>query len=174
MQGRGVMIDLEAHFGRSRQIVGYDELMEVMRRTTSWSSRATSSVPHRLRRDAAGDEQAARPEKLIGQSCAVLDGRDPRLQQWVTDSGAVALISDNYRGRGACRRAPAWDDRLRHAAAARALPVQAGLSIWARCCYLTELADWLRANGRSRFLFTGAAAAPARRGRLAGHAVATV
>ena len=40
-------------------------------------------------------------------------------------SGLVALISDNYRGRGACRRAPARARILRHAAAARALPVQA-------------------------------------------------
>jgi hypothetical protein len=32
MQGRGVLIDLEAHFGRSGHIVSYDELMEVMRK----------------------------------------------------------------------------------------------------------------------------------------------
>ena len=32
MQGRGVMIDLEAHFGRTGHIVSYDELMEVMRK----------------------------------------------------------------------------------------------------------------------------------------------
>ena len=30
VQGRAVMIDLEAHFGRSGQIVGYEELMRVL------------------------------------------------------------------------------------------------------------------------------------------------
>ena len=29
-------------------------------------------------------------------SCAALDGRDDRLLQWITDSGLVALIADNY------------------------------------------------------------------------------
>ena len=31
VQGRGVMIDLHAHFGRERRVVGYDELMRVHR-----------------------------------------------------------------------------------------------------------------------------------------------
>ena len=30
MQGRGVMIDLEAHFGRGEKMVSYDELMRIM------------------------------------------------------------------------------------------------------------------------------------------------
>ncbi len=30
VQGRGVMIDLEAHFGRGEKFVGYDELMHIM------------------------------------------------------------------------------------------------------------------------------------------------
>ena len=32
MQGRGVMIDLEANFGRSGRMVSYEDLMEVMRK----------------------------------------------------------------------------------------------------------------------------------------------
>jgi hypothetical protein len=34
-------------------------------------------------------------ETLFSTSCA-LDGRDARLRQWVTDSGAVALISGHF------------------------------------------------------------------------------
>ena len=30
VQGRAVMIDLEAHFGRSGKVVGYDDLMRVL------------------------------------------------------------------------------------------------------------------------------------------------
>jgi hypothetical protein len=30
MQGRGVMIDLEAHCGRGESFVGYDQLMRIM------------------------------------------------------------------------------------------------------------------------------------------------
>jgi kynurenine formamidase len=81
----------------------------------------------------------------------VLDGRDAKLLQWVTDSGLTALIADNY----AVEAHPATS----HPGSCAALPLhehclfKLGVNlgeIW----YLTELADWLRQNGRCRFLLT--------------------
>lgn len=32
----------------------------------------------------------------LENGCAVLEGRDERLPQWITESGLVALIADNF------------------------------------------------------------------------------
>ena len=93
-----------------------------------------------------------KPDERIHNSCAVLDGRDARLQQWVTNTGLVALISDNYAVEGLpsqpCDHDPCAFLPL-HAHCLFRLGVYLG-ELW----YLSELADWLRANKRSRFLLT--------------------
>ncbi|MEO9188694.1 MAG: cyclase family protein, partial [Acetobacteraceae bacterium] len=96
MQGRGVMVDLEAHFGRSGRIVGYDDLMGVFERDRivvepgDFVLFRTGFAEMLLEMNKQPDR-----EKLFASACA-LDGRDARLLRWVTDSGAVALISDNF------------------------------------------------------------------------------
>jgi hypothetical protein len=91
-------------------------------------------------------------EKLFASACA-LDGRDSRLLHWVTDSGAVALISDNFVVEATPAR-PCLDDF-------RASPPLHARCLFKLGCYLgemfylTEFADWPRAHGRTRFLFTG-------------------
>ena len=98
VQGRGVMIDLQANLGRGRSLVGYDSLM-----------------------------------------------------QWITDSGLSVLIADNYAVEahpaighpGCCATLPLHEHCLFK------LGVHLG-EIW----HLSELANWLRAHGRSRFLLT--------------------
>jgi kynurenine formamidase len=152
MQGRGVMIDLEAHFGRSGRIVSHADLMGVMERDKV----TVEPGDFLLFRTGFAEmllEMGKRPdrEKLFASACA-LDGRDPALLDWVSASGAVALISDNF-GVEATPARPCMDD------------ICATLPLHAHClfrlgCYLgemwhlTELADWLRANNRSRFLLT--------------------
>ena len=66
-----------------------------------------------------------KPDESVHDVCAVLDGRDARLQQWVTDCGAVALISDNYAVKASLAPVRPRRRPLRLAAAARALPVPA-------------------------------------------------
>ena len=82
----------------------------------------------------------------------VLDGFDDRLLQWITDSGVVAIVSDNmavedHRGYGetdgGCSRLPL------HRHCLFRLGGHLG-ELW----YLSELASALRARGRSRFLLT--------------------
>jgi kynurenine formamidase len=91
------------------------------------------------------------PDVLHG-ACAVLDGRDARLLQWITDSGLAVLVADNYaveahpavsQPEGCCATLPLHEHCLFK------LGVHLG-EIW----HLTPLAEWLRAHGRSRFLLT--------------------
>ena len=153
MQGRGVLIDLEAHFGRQGHLVTHDELMAVMRQDHvvvepgDFVLFRTGFAEMLLEMNKQPDR-----DKLM-QGTVGLDGRDPKLQQWVTDSGAVALISDNFAVEGMPAR-PCMDDMC------ATLPLHAHCLFRLGCYlgemfYLTDLADWLRANHRNRFLFTG-------------------
>src|SRR6185437_7446609 len=152
IQGRAVMIDLFAHFGRARQWVGYDALMRVM------AEDAVVVEPGDLAclRTGFDDlvlEMQRRPDaERLANSCAVLDGRDERLLRWITESGLAALIADNYAVEGY----PARDGGGESCAA---LPLHAhclfklGVNL-GELWRLSELADWLRAHRRSRFLLT--------------------
>ena len=82
---------------------------------------------------------------------AGLEGRDPKLLQWITDSGLVALIANNYaveahpasHREGPCAPLPLHEHCIFK------LGVHLG-EIW----HLGPLATWLRAHQRSRFLLT--------------------
>jgi hypothetical protein len=153
VQGRAVMIDLHAHFGRERKMVGYEDLMTVMQKDKVVVEQG-DFVCFRTGFDRVLLEMNRKPDESIHHICAVLDGRDARLQQWVTDSGAVALIADNYAVESHPARpcAPDADHCASlplHAHCLFRLGVYLG-EIW----YLSELADWLRSRGRNRFLLT--------------------
>ncbi|MCG8543280.1 MAG: cyclase family protein, partial [Alphaproteobacteria bacterium] len=154
VQGRGVMIDLRHHLGDDREIVGYDRLRSIMDADGVTVEEGDMVCLHtglgQVLMDMKGN-----PDDSVRTICAVLDGRDEKLLQWVTDSGLVALISDNLAVERSSTLGP--DPRLKHRGAALPLHehclfklgVHLG-ELW----YLTELAAWLRANGRSRFLLT--------------------
>ena len=95
MQGRAVMIDFHAHYGRERKSVGYEDLMCVLARDKVTVEQG-DFVCLRTGFDQVLLEFDRKPDDSVNNICAVLDGRDARLQQWVTDTGLVALISDNY------------------------------------------------------------------------------
>jgi len=154
VQGRAVMIDLHAHYGRERKMVGYEDLMGILEKDKVTVEQG-DFVCFRTGFDQVLLEFDRKPDDTVHDICAVLDGRDARLQQWVTDSGAVALISDNYAVESVPSRP--CDEHADHCAS---LPLHAHCLFKLGCYlgemfYLTELADWLRANNRSRFLFTG-------------------
>ena len=152
IQGRGVMIDLEAHFGRSGTVVGYEQLMAVLEKDRV-TIEAGDLVCLRTGFAEMLLEMKKSPDPAVLRSQnSALDGRDERLQQWVTDTGLVALISDNYAVEAAPAR-PCTDATCAtlplHAHCLFRLGVYLG-EMW----LLTELADWLRANNRNRFLLT--------------------
>jgi kynurenine formamidase len=154
IQGRGVLIDLHAHFGRKRQLVGYDELIGVMRADHVEIEPGDMAVFYTGFDQVILDLRRRPDAHTLENSCAVLDGRDAKLRQWISDSNVVALISDNYAVE-AIPAAPATGEHDRHTAAPIhehclfKLGVPLG-EIW----YLAELAQWLRAHRRSRFLLT--------------------
>ncbi len=152
IQGRGVMIDLAAHFGRSGRVVGYEDLMAVLDKD-SVAVEPGDMVCLRTGFAELLLEMNRQPDPdILFKTTSALDGRDERLQQWITDSGLVALIADNYAVEATPAR-PCADDHCAtlplHAHCLFRLGVNLG-EMW----YLTELADWLRKNTRSRFLLT--------------------
>ena len=86
--------------------------------------------------------------------CCVLEGRDKKLLQWISDSGLAVLIADNYAVESVPSR-PMPPGSGRHPA----MPLHAhclfklGIHL-GELWYLTELASWLRQNRRNRFLLT--------------------
>jgi kynurenine formamidase len=151
VQGRAVMIDLHAHYGRERRMVSYEDLMDVLAKDKV-TVEPGDFVCLRTGFDRVLLEFERKPDDSIHHVCAVLDGRDERLQQWVTDAGLVALISDNYAVEAHPSRPCVGDvcaSLPLHAHCLFRLGVYLG-ELW----YLSELADWLRAARRSRFLLT--------------------
>jgi hypothetical protein len=151
LQGCAVMIDLYAHYGRRRHAVGYDDLMRVMA-ADGISVEAGDFVLLRTGFDEVILEGRRAPDKgTVETSCTGLDGSDVRLQRWVTETKLVALISDNYAvellpekvAPGACAMLPLHQHCL----------FRTGVNL-GELWRLSELADWLRANNRSRFLLT--------------------
>lgn len=151
MQGRAVMIDLHAHHGRERALIGYDALMRVMEADGVGVERGDMVCLHTGFAEIL-IERAGQPEPDMAHArCAALDGRDARLLRWIDESGLVALIADNYAveavppepAPGCCATLPLHEHCLFK------LGVNLG-ELW----HLTPLATWLRARGRSRFLLT--------------------
>jgi kynurenine formamidase len=151
VQGRAVMIDLHAHFGREKKYVGYDDLMRVMERDKVAVEAGDMVCFHTHFADVILEMRGQPDAKVLENSCAGLDGRDEKLLRWISDSNLAALIADNY----AVEAYPPRPGSGRHAH----LPLhehclfKLGIhlgEIW----YLSELAAWLRVHGRSRFLLT--------------------
>jgi len=151
VQGRAVMIDLHAHLGRKRTAVGYDMLMGILKADKVAVERGDMVCLHTGFAQVLLEMKREPDAHALEGSCAVLDGRDRKLLDWVTDSGLAVLIADNY----AVEAHPA----LSHPGCCAVLPLhehclfKLGVhlgEIW----HLTPLAEWLRAHGRYRFLLT--------------------
>ncbi len=152
LQGRGVMIDLYAHFGTQRKAVGYDALMQVLK-ADGVTVEEGDIVCLRTGFDRVLLGHGKNPPAGVQHDlCAGLDGSDPAILQWITDTGLAALISDNEaveflpvvnppEGRGA--HFPIHEHCL----------FKLGIPL-GELFLLSDLADWLREAGRSRFLIT--------------------
>lgn len=151
VQGRGVLIDIEKHLGRERTYVGYDQLMRIMDADKVVVEKGDMVLLHTAFSKVIMDMQLDPDEDTLLHACCVLDGRDERLLNWITDSGLSVLIADNYGVEDP--HAPLPDDAtvfmpLHHHCIFK-LGVHLG-ELW----YLHDLALWLRAQNRSRFLLT--------------------
>jgi kynurenine formamidase len=152
VQGRGVLIDVAHHLGN----------------TPDWTPVAMNT----LREIMAADKVVIEPGDMVlihtGFATQVLawdrnpdaakiqamypyiDGEDEEVLEWITQSQMSALIADNYAVEGwpAPSREPHTLIPIHHLCLFK-LGIPLG-ELW----YLHDLAAWLRANGRTRFLLT--------------------
>ena len=153
VQGRGVLIDLFAHYGPDRRLVTYDDIAHVMEEDGIVVETGDMLCFHTGYGQGIID-MAGKPtrEMLHNRYCA-LDGRDDRLRQWIDESGISVLIADNfavegfpYKDRADAERYPGLPI---HQKCLFELGIHLG-ELW----YLSELAAYLREHKRSRFLLT--------------------
>ncbi len=151
VQGRAALIDLHAHLGDTRTLVGYDMLMRIIEADAVEIERGDIVCLHTGFADRVL-AMAGKPDTAtLHQSGAVLDGRDDRLLQWITDSELAALAADNYAveaypaagGDACCAALPLHQHCLFK------LGVHLG-ELW----HLGPLAAYLRRQGRYRFFLT--------------------
>ncbi len=152
VQGRGVLVDLHAHLGDDWTPVGLDTLQSIMDADKVVVEPGDMLLLHTgfATRILEWDRQPD-PRKLFTTG-SYLDAHDPALLDWIASSGIAALVADNYAVEGLLGKDK---DPSRHSF----LPIhhlclfKLGVPL-GELWYLDELARWLRANNRSRFLLT--------------------
>jgi len=151
VQGRAVMVDLHAHLGHTGEAVGYDTWMRVLEKDKLEIESGDMVCIHTGFGEVLLGMNRQPDAGVLSRSGCALDGRDEKLKQWITDSGLIALIADNYAvethpalpGDGACATLPLHEHCLFK------LGVHLG-ELW----HLTPLANWLRQHQRHHFLLT--------------------
>jgi len=151
VQGRAVLIDLQAHLGTGRSLVGYEDIARILSKDSVQVEPGDIVCFH-----TGYAEQVLQLGKnpdpgTLQNFGVVLDGRDPALLQWITDSGLAAIAADNYAveaypgppAQPPCSLLPLHEQCLFK------LGILLG-ELWR----LTPIAEYLRAGGRSRFLLT--------------------
>lgn len=151
VQGRAVMIDLRAHLGDTRVLVGYAILADILAKDAITIEPGDMVCLHTGFADRLL-EMNRNPDAVVLANCgAVLDGRDPALLDWITLSGLSVLIADNYavEAHPVSAQAGCYATLPLHEHCLFKLGIHLG-ELW----HLTPLANWLRAQGRYRFLLT--------------------
>ena len=154
VQGRGVLIDFHAHFGREHKPVGYDDLMRILDEDDVEVEDGDIVLLHTGWSDLLIEQDGDPDPEVMFKSCSALDGRDDKVLQWITDSGLAVLCCDN--------RAVEYEWGGIDTVTERG-PL---LGLHDRCLFrlgvhlgemfnLGPLARWLRERKRSRCLFTG-------------------
>jgi kynurenine formamidase len=152
VQGRAVLVNLEAAYGNATRAVTRDDLLRAMDaqgvevRTGDFLLLYTGFDKLVLQREARGDGAP------IHTMCCALDGKDQALHRWIVDSGIIAICSDNVA-------VESLDLILAPAPPAIRLPIhdlclfRQGIflgELW----YMEELAAWLLERRRHAFLLT--------------------
>lgn len=169
VQGRAVMVDLKRQFGALPLRIGYNELKAAMDAQNVVVEPGDMLCLRTGLDEALLEVYRTQNGKALEGGFAGLDGRDEALRRWIVDSNVAALISDNVAVEF-LPAAPCDDARYPshplHDLCLFRLGVHLG-ELW----HLSELADWLHAHGRTRFLLT---APPLRLPRAVGSPVTPV
>jgi kynurenine formamidase len=152
IQGRGVLVDLRAHFGDGFRLVSYRDLMHVMAKDAIQVRQGDVLCLHTGLADLALRLPDAELDQLKN-SCCMLDGHDTELLDWITASKIAAIAADNHAV-----------ERRNHSLQANSrslLPLhelclfKLGLPL-GELWHLSPLAAWLREHDRHAFFLTAA------------------
>jgi hypothetical protein len=94
-QGRATLIDLEAIYGRGAALVGYDALMGAIERQRAEVLPGDFLCLYTGFADLLLEMDRKPDPVVLAKACAVLDGTDGRLHNWIASSGIVAICADN-------------------------------------------------------------------------------
>lgn len=95
VQGRGVMVDLHAPFGRQHRPVGYDDLMRSMDEDKITIESGDMLVLHTGFDEIVLEMNKTPDAHTLHNSCPGLDGRDGRLLRWISEVGISVIVADN-------------------------------------------------------------------------------
>jgi hypothetical protein len=151
IQGRGVLLDVERHFGRELRNLTFADIAQVIAADNIAVEAGDILCIHTGFADEVLKMERRPDRERIHAICGALDGRDQALLNWISETKIAAIAADNY----AVERIGLPSDG----------PPQSFLPIHYHCLfkrgvplgelwYLTELAEWLLANGRSSFFLT--------------------
>ncbi|MCH8567429.1 MAG: cyclase family protein [Balneolales bacterium] len=152
VQGRGVLVDLFSEYGEfPRKEVGYDDLMRIMDKDGIEVEKGDilclwTGLDQMIMRFKGN------PDDSITKACAVLNGFDQKLLNWIIDSEVAAIASDNLAVEAVGKKVTpdsSGSNLPIHELCLFRLGVHLG-ELW----HLAELAAYLRKNNRSRFLLT--------------------
>lgn len=149
VQGRAVLVDFASVFGTGRTIVGYDKLQAALEATGVHIRQGDIMVMRTGFAERIVEMGGSPHVEELDRTGAVLDGHDPELLQWITDSGISAICSDNYAvenphpPKGATLKLPLHH----HCLFKLGLPLA---ELW----HLKDLAQALDTLGRREFLLT--------------------
>lgn len=167
IQTRGVLVDFATTYGERNHFVGHAEL------TTLMASQGVSMMPGDILCLYTGYadllvEMKGQPDMgRLHRACAVLDGSDPKLRNWIAASGVAAIVADNHAVEGLPPLALGGHCRLPlHELCLFKLGIPLG-ELW----HLGPLAQVLRKRARSHFMLT---APPLRLPRAVGSPVTPV
>lgn len=151
VQGRAVLIDLHAICGDAKTNADFSVVEQAMKDQGVTVEKGDMVCLHTGFTRRIYEMNRQPDHDVLHDSCAALEGRDPKILEWVADSGLAVLIADNY----AVERAPSETGEGRramlplHELCLFKLGIHLG-EIW----WLGDLNDYMREAGRTRFLLT--------------------
>lgn len=152
MQGRGVMVDLYAHFGRERRAVTYEDLRRVMDADGVVVEEGDILCLRTGFDRVLLEYGRSPPTGVVTDFCCGLDGSDPALLAWISRSGIAAIVADTEAVEFLpARRIPEGEGS--HIPLHEHCLFKLGIPL-GEMFLLSDLADWLRDARRSRFLLT--------------------
>lgn len=152
VQSRGIMIDFEKHFGRGPFAVDFDQLQRILDEDGIAVETGDILVLHTGFSDVLLGCGGAPTAEDMQQGYSGLKGMDPRILDWIRDSGVAAIVSDSLG-------VEAVPDIEKEFESGPMLPIhdlclfRLGIPL-GEMWNLGNLARWLRSNNRYRFMLT--------------------